>query len=103
MRTLARRVYKGQPLVEEQMVLTSFLKGPQNAQLRWKLRNSKAASPVAALALALELHAFMEMGPSLRGGSQATVNMVSAISPQPLMARAFSSKEDKLGTLIQRI
>ena len=62
-RTLATRVYRGQPLIEEQMVLTSFIEGLHDAQLRWELRKSKPASPDAALALAVEPHAFMEMDP----------------------------------------
>ena len=103
MRTLLRRVYRGQPLIEEQRVLTSFIEGLHNAQLRWELRNSKPASTDAALALAVELHAFMEMDPSLRSGSQTTVDMVSATPPQPLMATASSSQEDMMGTLIQTI
>ena len=102
-RTLARRVYRGQPLIEEQMVLTSFIEGLHDSQLRWELRKSKPASPVAALALAVELHAFMEMDSSLRSGSQATVNMVSATPPQPLMTTASSSQEDMMATLIQTI
>ena len=102
-RTLARRVYRGQPLIEEQMVLTSFIEGLHDAQLRWELRKSNPASPDAALALAVELNAFMEMDPSLRGGSQATVNMVSATPPQPLMTTASTSQEDMMGTLIQTI
>ena len=102
-RTLARRVYRGQPLVEEQMVLTSFIEGLHDSQLRWELRKSKPASPDAALALAVELHAFMEMDPSLRSGSQATVNMVSVTPPQPLMATTSTSQEDIMGTLIQTI
>ena len=102
-RTLARRVYRGQPLIEEQMVLTSFIEGLHDAQLRWELRKSKPASPDAALALAVELHAFMEMDPSLKIGSQATVNMVSATPPQPLMATASTSHDDMMGTLIQTI
>ena len=40
-----------------------------DAQLRWELRKSKPASPYAALALAVELHAFMETDPTLRVGS----------------------------------
>ena len=96
-------VYRGQPLIEEQMVLTSFIEGLLDAQLRWELRKSKPASPDAALALAVELHAFMEMDPSLRSGSQATVNMVSATPPQPLMATGSSSQEDMMGTLIETI
>ena len=95
-RTLARRVYRGQPLIEEQMVLTSFIEGFHDAQLRWELRKSTLASPDAALALAVELHPFTEMDPSLRSGSQATVNMVSATPPQPLMATASSSQEDMM-------
>ena len=102
-RTLARRVHRGQPLIEEQMVLTSFIEGLHDAQHRWELRKSKPASPDAALVLAVELHAFMEMDPSLRSGSQATVNMVSATPPQPLMATASTSQEDMMGTLIQTI
>ena len=90
MRPLARRTFRSQPLIEEQMVLTSFIEGLHDDQLRWELQKSKAASPHAALALAVELHVFMEMDPSLRGGSQATVNMVSANPPQPLMAIASS-------------
>ena len=101
--TLARRVYRGQPLIEEQMDFTSFIEGLHDAQLRWELRKSKPASPDAALALALELQAFMEMDPSLRSGSQATVNMVSATPPQPLTATASISREDMMGTLIQTI
>ena len=41
------------------------------------------------------------MNPSLRSGSQATVNLVSAILPQPLMATASISEEEMMGTLIQ--
>ena len=102
-RTLARRIYRGQPLIEEQMVLTSFIEGLHDSQLRWELRKSKPASPDAVLALAVELHAFMEMDQSLKNGSQATVNMVSATPPQPLMATASTSQEDMMGTLIQTI
>ena len=40
-RTLARRVYRGQPLIEEQMVLTSFIEGLHDAQLRWELQKRK--------------------------------------------------------------
>ena len=103
LRTLAKRFNRGQHLIEGQMVLTSFIKGLHDAQLRWELRKTKPARPYAALALAVELHAFMEMDPSLTGGTQATVNMVSATPPQPLMAKASSSKEDMMGTLIQTI
>ena len=102
-RTIVRRVYRGQPLIEEQRVLTSFIEGLHDAQLRWELRKSKPTSPDAALALAVELHAFIEMDPSLRSGSQATDKMVSATPPQPLMATASSSQKDKMGTLIQTI
>ena len=102
-RTFARRVYRGQPLIEKQMVLTNFIEGLQDAQFRWELRKSKPASPDAALSLAVELHVFTEMDPSLRRGSQATVNMVSATPPQPLMATASTSQEDMMGTLIQTI
>ena len=100
-RTLTRRVYRGQPLTEELMVLTSFIEGIHDAPLRWELRKSKPANPDAALDLVVELHAFMEMDPSLRCGSQATVNMVSTTPPQPLMATASTSQEDMMGTLIQ--
>ena len=102
-RTLARRVYRGQPLIEEQMVLTRFIEGLHDAQLRWELRKSQPASPDAALALAVELHAFMKIDPSLRSGPQAAVNMVSATRPQPLMATASTSQGEKMGTLIQTI
>ena len=102
-RTLARRVNRGQPLIEEQMVLTSFIEGLHDSQLRWELRKSKPANPDAALTLAVELHAFMEMDPSLKSGSQATVNMVSALPPQPLMATTATSQNDMMGTLIQTI
>ena len=100
-RALARRVYRGQPLIEEKMVLNSFIEGLHDAQLRWELRKSKQASPDSALAVAVELHAFMGKDPSLRGESQATVNMVSATPPQPLMATTSSSQEDLMGSLIQ--
>ena len=102
-RTLARRVYRGQPLIGEQMVLTSFIGGLHDAQLSREVRKSIPASPDAALALAVELNPFMEIDPSLRIGSQATVNMVSATPPQPLMATASTSQEDMMGTLIQTI
>ena len=85
------------------MVLTSFIEGLHDSQLRWELRKSKPASPDAAPALAVELHAFMEMDPSLRSGSQATVNMVSATPPQPLIATASTSQQDMMGTLLQTI
>ena len=91
------------PFIEEQRVLTSFIEGLHYAQLRWELRKSKPASPEAALALAVELHAFMEMDPSLRSGPLATVTMVSATAPQPLMATASTSQEDLMGILIQTI
>ena len=102
-RTLAWRVYRGQPLFEKQMVLSSFIEGLHDSQLRWELRKSKPTSLDAALALAVELHAFMEMDPSLKSGSQTAVNMVSATPPQPLMATASTSQEDMMGTLIQTI
>ena len=95
------RVYRGRPLIEEQTVLTSFIKGLHEAQLRWELRKSKPASPDGALALAVELNAFMELDRSLRDGSQATVNMVSSTPPRSLMARTPSRQEDMMGTLIQ--
>ena len=56
------------------MVLTSLIEGFHDAQLRWELRKRKPATPDGALALSVELHAFMEMDPSLRGESQAKVN-----------------------------
>ena len=85
------------------MVLTSFIEGLHDSQLRWELRKSKPASPDAALALAVELPAFMEMDPSLGSGSQASVNMVSATPPQPLMVTATTLQEYMMGTLIQTI
>ena len=85
------------------MVLTSFIEGLHDAQFRWELQKSKQASPDAALALAVEPHAFMEMDPCLRSGSQATVNMVSVTPPQPLIAAASSSRENMMGTLIQTV
>ena len=45
----------------------------------------------------------MELDLSLRGGSQATGNVVSATPPPPLMATASSSQEDMMGTLILTI
>ena len=45
----------------------------------------------------------MEMDRSLRSGSQAAVNMVSATPPQPLMATASTSQKDMMGALIQTI
>ena len=89
--------------MEEQIVLASFIEELHDAQIRWELRKSKTASPDVALALAVELHAFMEMDPSIRSWSQATVNMISATPPKPLMATASSSQEDMMGTLIQTI
>ena len=85
------------------MVLISFIEGLHDAHLRWELRKSKPASPDAAPALEVELHAFMETDPSLKSGSQATMNMVSATPPQPLMATASNSHEDMIGFLIQTI
>ena len=99
----ARRVYRGEPVIEVQRVLTSFIEGLHDSQLRWELRKSKPTTPDSSLALAVELHAFREMDPSLRGGSQATVNMVSATPPQPLMATSSNSQEEMMGTLIQTI
>ena len=83
------------------MVLTRFIEGLHDAQPRWELRKSKLASPDGALAHEVDLRAFMEMIASLRSGSQATVNMVSATPPQPLMASASTSQEGMMGTLIQ--
>ena len=45
----------------------------------------------------------MEMEHSLRSGSHATVNTVSATPSQTLMAEASSSQKDMMGTLIQPI
>ena len=92
--------HRGQLLIEEQMVLTSFFESLHDAQLRWELRKRKPASPDAALALAVELHAFMEMNPSFRSGSQVTVNVVSATPPQPLMTTASSPHDEMMVTLI---
>ena len=102
-RTLSRGIYRGQPLIEGQLVFTSFIEGLHDAQLRWEHRKSKPISSDAALALAVELHVFMEMDPSLKGGIQATVNMVSATPPKQLTARTSSSQEDMMGTLVQII
>ena len=102
-RTPARRVYRGQPLKEEQIVLTISIEGLHGAQIRWELRKSKPANPDAALALAVALHAFMEMDLSLSCWSQAAINIVSATPPQPLMATAYSSQENMMGILIQTI
>ena len=85
------------------MVLTSCIEGLHYAQLSWKLRKSKPASPDAALAIANELHAFMESDPNLRSGYQATINMVLATPPQPLMATASKSEKYMMGSLIQTV
>ena len=69
MRTLGGRIYRVQQLIEEQMLLSTFIEGLHNAQLRWELRKGKPASPDGALALAVELHTFMELDRSLRVGS----------------------------------
>ena len=42
--TLFRSVYRRQPLTEEQMVLTSFIEGLHDAQLRWNFE--RANQPV---------------------------------------------------------
>ena len=44
-RTIARKIYRGQPLIEEQMVLTSFIESLHDSQLRWELRKSKPTPP----------------------------------------------------------
>ena len=85
------------------MVLTSLIEGLHDIQLRWEHRKSKPVSPDAALTPAVELNAFMEKDPSLRGGPQAILNMVSATPPQPLMATISSSKENMMGILTQTI
>ena len=36
--TIAKRVYRWQPTIEEQMVLTSFIEGLHDPQLRWELQ-----------------------------------------------------------------
>ena len=72
-----------------------------DARFRWELRKSRPASPDGALTLAVERHAFMKMDPSLKGGSQAPLNMVSATPPLPLMGTASSSQEEMMGTLIK--
>ena len=102
-RTLARRVYRGQPLIEEQIVLTSSIEGPHDAQIRGELRKSKSTTPNAPLVLAVELNAFMEMDLSLKCGTQTTVNMFSTVSPESLMATASNSQKLMMGTLIQTI
>ena len=102
MRTLARRIYRGQPLIDEQMVLNIFIQGLPDAQFGWQVRKNKPASPNGALALAVELQVFMERDPSLGKGSQATVNMVSATPPQRLMAITSTSQEEMMGTLTKQ-
>ena len=68
-----------------------------------ELRKSKPASPNAALALAVELNAFLERDPSLKCGFRARVNMLSATPSQTLMASTSNSQDDMMGTLIQII
>ena len=83
------------------MVLTRFIEGLHDAQHGWELRKSKPASPDAALALAVELHAFMKWIPVSEVGPQATIDMVSTTPPQRLTTTTSSSREDMMGTLIQ--
>ena len=45
----------------------------------------------------------MQMEPSVKGGVQATVNMVSAIPTQPLLTTGSSLQDDKMETLIQTL
>lgn len=105
-RTLAKRIYRGQPAIEEQMVLTSFIEGLHNSIIRWELRKMKPVNPDAALALAVELHSFLEMEPSFP--SHAMVNAVSAASSsqsqspvQAINNGDFGSYTDNSGLLVQ--
>ena len=81
----------------------SFVDGLHDAQLRWELKKSKVVMPEAAVALEIELNAFMEMDSSLRSRLQATLNMVSTAPPQHLIAITSSSLYDMMGTLIQTV
>ena len=75
-RTLARRVYREQLAIEEQMVLTSVTEDPHHAKLRCEFQESKPASPDVTLAMALEANASMKLDPSLENGFQATLGIV---------------------------
>ena len=60
-RTLAGRAYRDHPHLLEQIVVTSFIEGPNNSTLRWNLRNLKPENADHALTKALELHAYLEL------------------------------------------
>ena len=60
-RTLARRAYRDQPHLLEQIVVTSFIEGLTNSTLRWELRKLKPENADHALTKALELQAYLEL------------------------------------------
>ena len=100
-RPLVPRVYRGQPAIKEQLILTTFIENLHDAQIRWELQKNESVNPDAALALAVDLDAFMETDPILKSRLQATVDMVSATLPQPLMATASNSQDGVMGTVTQ--
>ena len=60
-RTLARRAYRAQPHLIDQIVLTSFIEGLQSSTLRWELRKTKPSTADEALTLAIELDSFLAL------------------------------------------
>ena len=60
-RTLARRAYRDNPDLIGETVLTSFIEGLTNSTLRWEIRKSRPRSADEALAMAIQLNAYLEL------------------------------------------
>ena len=58
-RTLARRAYRDNPELIDQMVLTSFVEGLKSPTLRWELRKAKPRAAEDALRFAMEIDSFI--------------------------------------------
>ena len=84
--TLARRAYRAFPHLVEQIVLTSFIEGLNDATLQWELRKSKPTTADDALALVMELNSFLEIekgAPSTSKMAETSVNVISRETPEP--------------------
>ena len=76
LRTLARRAYRDHPDMIDPTVMTSFIEGLSDKTLRWELRKAKLSTADEALALAMELHSFLE----IENGSHQVAEPVNRVS-----------------------
>ena len=85
-RTLARRAYRDNPELIDQMVLTSFVEGLKSPTLRWELRKAKPRVAEDALRFAMEIDSFIQLEKTYAPGSASQdtfeVNRIKNVLPQ---------------------